>query len=53
VISAWLDGGEPSVGDADSRAHQRLLREFLSQHLTDGRELRAFAAWERGDVEAV
>lgn len=28
------------------RAHQRLLREFLREHLTDGRPLRAFEAWE-------
>jgi DNA repair protein RecO (recombination protein O) len=53
VLGAWMEGGEPVVGDADCRAHQRLLREFLSQHLTDGRELRAFVAWERGHIEAV
>src|SRR5665647_1398783 len=30
------------------RAHQRLLREFLEEHLTDGgRPLRAMVAWER------
>lgn len=28
------------------RAHQRLLREFLREHLTDGRPLRAFESWE-------
>lgn len=29
------------------RAHQRLLREFLREHITDGRPLRAFDLWER------
>jgi DNA repair protein RecO (recombination protein O) len=28
------------------RAHQRLLREFLAEHLADGRPLKAFALWE-------
>ena len=30
------------------RAHQRLLREFVREHLSDDRPLRAFAAWETG-----
>jgi len=31
----------------DSRAHQRLLREFVREHVaSDDRPLRAFAAWE-------
>jgi DNA repair protein RecO (recombination protein O) len=30
------------------RAHLRLLREFLREHLTEGRQLRAFEVWERG-----
>jgi DNA repair protein RecO (recombination protein O) len=29
------------------RAHQRLLREFLEEHLTDGRPLKAYAVWEQ------
>ncbi|MGI9091031.1 MAG: DNA repair protein RecO [Gemmatimonadaceae bacterium] len=33
---------------ASARAHQRLLREFLREHLSDDRPLRAFAAWETG-----
>ncbi len=33
--------------EATRRAHLRLLREFLERHLSDGRELRAFEAWER------
>ena len=40
--------GRPGVplGDASTRAHQRLLREFLAEHLTDGRPLRALELWE-------
>ena len=47
AVRAWL-GGAPgeTLDDAEARAHQRLLREFLSEHLTDGRPLRAFEAWE-------
>ena len=36
----------PALGDADARAHQRLLREFLAEHLSDGRPLRALDMWE-------
>ncbi len=39
------DAGGP-LADAAARAHQRLLREFLAEHLTDGRPLRAFELWE-------
>ena len=31
----------------EARAHQRLLREFLREHLADDQPLRAFDAWER------
>lgn len=34
------------------KAHLRLLREFLHEHLADDRPLRAFAVWERGDWSA-
>lgn len=34
------------LDDASTRAHQRLLREFLAEHLTDGRPLRALELWE-------
>jgi Recombinational DNA repair protein (RecF pathway) len=37
--------GEP-LDDASARAHQRLLREFCTEHLTDGRPLRALEQWE-------
>jgi DNA repair protein RecO (recombination protein O) len=39
------ESGEP-LSDAATRAHQRLLREFLAEHLTDGRPLRAMELWE-------
>jgi DNA repair protein RecO (recombination protein O) len=34
------------LDDASGRAHQRLLREFLTEHLTDGRPMRAMELWE-------
>jgi DNA repair protein RecO (recombination protein O) len=47
ALAAWLGGRETSgVDDATGRAHQRLLREFLREHLADGRPLRAFEVWE-------
>jgi DNA repair protein RecO (recombination protein O) len=47
AISHWLED-RPSLPltEAESRSHQRLLREFLAAHLTDDRPLRAFAVWE-------
>lgn len=53
TVRAWLDAATPldSVSGMDARAlraHQRLLREFLREHLADERPLRAFAAWETG-----
>lgn len=56
-VRAWLAHGErrgggdaarPALDDATVRAHQRLLREFLREHLADGRPLRAFESWEGG-----
>jgi DNA repair protein RecO (recombination protein O) len=54
AIRAWLGRQVPPPLDAPSlRAHQRLLREFLEEHLTDGgRPLRALLAWERHEVDA-
>ena len=47
TIAAWLDGRNASPSsDAESRAHQRLLREFIEYHVHDGRGLRAFDLWE-------
>jgi DNA repair protein RecO (recombination protein O) len=48
ALLAWTRGEEGGAVDpAAVRAHQRLLREFLREHLTDGRPLRAFELWER------
>jgi len=49
AIGAWMNGDPIAVGPPAAKAHQRLLREFLSQHLTDSRTLQAYAVWERGD----
>lgn len=47
ALRRFLTGVQGSpLDDASARAHQRLLREFLAEHLTDGRPLRALALWE-------
>jgi DNA repair protein RecO (recombination protein O) len=50
ALRAWSGGGAlvDLPGEGELRAHQRLLREFLQEHLTDDRPLRAFDVWERG-----
>ena len=53
AITGWLQETRPTLSRSEGRAHQRLLREFLGQHLTDGRPLRAFADWEAGTFEPV
>jgi len=53
AMGAWMRGeAVHEFTDADARAHQRLLREFLTYHLHDGRTLRAFELWERGGWSA-
>ena len=48
ALQSWLAGDRVRLADeGEARAHQRLLREFLVEHLADGRELRAFEVWER------
>ena len=48
ALRAWVAGEPASLRDpADARAHQRLLREFLAEHLGEGRSMRAFDVWER------
>jgi len=48
TLRSWVAGSRASVNDdLARRAHQRLLREFLSEHLGDGRPLRAYEVWER------
>jgi DNA repair protein RecO (recombination protein O) len=52
ALRGWLDGAVPiALGAPDARAHQRLLREFLREHVSADRPLRAFMAWE-ADVGA-
>lgn len=47
AIAGWMDGHHlAALDEVDARAHQRLLREFLSYHLHDGRALRAYDLWE-------
>ncbi len=47
TLAAWLSGRDaPALVEGERRAHQRLLREFLREHLADGRRLRAFDVWE-------
>jgi DNA repair protein RecO (recombination protein O) len=49
AIAAWTSGRDASPGDDRARrAHVRLLREFLHHHVSDGRTLVAFEAWESG-----
>jgi len=54
AMRSWLGRqATPSLDEPSLRAHQRLLREFLEEHLTDGgRALRALVAWERHEVDA-
>jgi DNA repair protein RecO (recombination protein O) len=48
AIMTWLaDGDTGPLDDLSLRAHQRLLREFVHEHLTDGRPLRAWDSWEK------
>jgi DNA repair protein RecO (recombination protein O) len=54
-IAGWLDGVSEGRNDTPAmerlavRAHQRLLLEFLVEHLSDRRPLRALTAWS-GDA---
>jgi DNA repair protein RecO (recombination protein O) len=50
ALRDWLSRTQHPLTDVtDVRAHQRLLREFLREHLADDRPLRAFEVWERDD----
>lgn len=53
AIREWI-AGEPGarVSGAEARAHQRLLREFFTEHLGDRRELKAYSVWEHGNWTA-
>jgi DNA repair protein RecO (recombination protein O) len=48
ALRAWLAGDSHRLATSDDvRAHQRLLREFLREHLADDRPLQAYDVWER------
>jgi len=50
-LRAWIVGAAASLDDEPARrAHQRLLREFLSEHVADGRPLKAYDVWERNTL---
>lgn len=51
AILSWVGGRDVELSHLEARAHQRLIREFVSLHLTDGRPLRAFAEWERDGLQ--
>lgn len=42
----WLAGEDAPVDSPAARAHARILREFVEEHLGDGTSLRAFVSWE-------
>lgn len=47
ALRDWLAGADHALDDVnEARAHQRLLREFLREHLADEKPLRAFELWE-------
>jgi DNA repair protein RecO (recombination protein O) len=50
AIQSWMIGEDDArtLSEAEGRAHQRLLREFLGHHVTDTRTMKAWAAWEQG-----
>lgn len=49
ALRDWLAGASPDADGASVlRAHQRLLREFVTHHVADERDLRAFQSWEGG-----
>jgi DNA repair protein RecO (recombination protein O) len=48
ALRDWLAGNaHPLPEVADAHAHQRLLREFLREHLSEERPLKAFEVWEQ------
>lgn len=53
ALRAWRTGDSFTPLDARAgRAHQRLLREFVREHLSDDRPMRAFDVWERETLTA-
>lgn len=53
ALRAWLGGdASPALGAREGRAHQRLLHEFVREHLAEGRAVRAFDAWATAAADA-
>lgn len=54
ALRSWIETPDAAAAltDNEARAHQRLLREFVIEHLSDGKPLRAFDAWESGTWSA-
>jgi DNA repair protein RecO (recombination protein O) len=53
ALREWTSGGSATAIDAsEERAHQRLLREFVQEHLGGEKELRAYRVWEQGEWTA-
>jgi DNA repair protein RecO (recombination protein O) len=53
ALRAWTSGdAADALAPAEARAHQRLLREFVQEHITGDKNLRAFQVWERGEWNA-
>ena len=51
ALRDWLSGvPHPLTNGQEARAHQRLLREFVREHLSDDRPLSAFDFWEQGTL---
>ena len=51
ALAQWISGSQAVLDSpAEGRAHQRLLREFLDHHLSEGKMLRAFQVWEREEL---
>ncbi|MEO7997497.1 MAG: DNA repair protein RecO [Gemmatimonadaceae bacterium] len=51
ALREWLAGEAVELrAEGDQRAHQRLFREFLAQHLPDLRRMPAYSAWESGQL---
>ena len=49
ILITWIGStAEVALDPPAARAHRRLLREFLEEHLADGRTLRAWVSWESG-----
>lgn len=49
ALRSWISGEhEIALTPQESRAHQRLLREFFLEHIAGARELKAFVVWEQG-----